>query len=211
MQPMLKLEIWAKIVNMYKSMTAEQKKELYLPVTSITCGVGFSRISADYEKEFNLRSGNLLLVRYTPESCCFGYVLGINYQQETKKSIIYIQVGQQDGLKQDKVSMLKILNIGYMRNEMKALVALESLKSTGIVEKVLNPELIYAPVSTDHTVTSIDNLDQDQKNVINVITRDCIKSMHTPNIMAIEVRTEFKNQAAQVLEDKWNHRNATLT
>lgn len=72
-------------------------------------------------------------------------------------------------------------------NELKALVAVHMLRNTGIVERVLNPELINAVKPTEQQKNfEIDNLDKDQKDVVMGITNDCLKHINTPNIMVIE-------------------------
>lgn len=84
------------------------------------------------------------------------------------------------------VKTIKILVLGYVKNELKNLVCLEALKNIEIMSKILKPKANSAFESPITNYTGTDTVNQNQKNLIMGIAEDFLDNRTTANVFAIE-------------------------
>lgn len=112
-------------------------------------------------------------------------ILFFGYVTATSESTLTIDAMVRD--LPPNLSALKCKPLLYINNEIRSMVAIMNLLDTDLIRKFLNPGLNKLLTSVDdNSFLKIDSvLDEKQKQMVNVITAECLKEQNDSNIITL--------------------------
>lgn len=111
----------------------------------------------------------------------FGYVLELKPNDTNLIATVDIYTREFP----QNISVVKCKPLMYIWNEIKSMVAIENIQENPLIERFLKPEnnSLQSSWSTDLNFETI--LDKDQKEIVNVITTECLSNRKNANIIVL--------------------------
>lgn len=189
LRPLIRIEVLSKLKNSNSNRLHGEKEFFPLLVKSRQSQGNRIRFNFQSKELCSLSQGMLLILRVkdlTKASTASSEIDFFGYVRELKLVDIHLNVTV-DIINRElpqNISVIKCKPLMNIFNDIKLMVATENIQESPLIERFLKPETnSLSSWPTDLNFETI--LDKDQKEIVNVITSECLTNRKIANIIAL--------------------------